>query len=289
MLSAKKSDFERTEMQKDKTGLELRGVRAVNPVTGGEIPIYISDYVLMSYGTGAIMAVPGHDTRDWAFAKKFNLPIIEVVAGGNVQEAPYTDVETGVMVNSGFLNGMETADAIKEMIRWLGEKELGREKVNYKLRDWVFSRQRYWGEPIPIVNCPKCGYVALPKSELPLELPQVDSYEPTDTGESPIAKMRDWVETTCPHCGGKAERETDTPCRNGPVPPGIFCAIQTHTTSRPLRRRRRFPTGRPLTGITAAWSTPRFICCIPASGIRLYLISASFPQRSRTLSAQATA
>ncbi|SMC46579.1 leucine--tRNA ligase [Papillibacter cinnamivorans] len=208
--AGRKSDFERTEMAKDKTGVELLAVRAVNPVTGEEIPIFISDYVLATYGTGAIMAVPGHDTRDWEFAKKFGLPIVEVVAGGNVQEEAFTDVETGRMVNSGFLNGMEVADAKEAITRWLIERGLGEAKVNYKLRDWVFSRQRYWGEPIPIVHCPKCGYVPIPESDLPLVLPNVDSYEPTDTGESPIAKMRDWVETTCPRCGGKAERETDT-------------------------------------------------------------------------------
>lgn len=208
--AGRKSDFERTEMAKDKTGVELLGVRAVNPVTGNEIPIFISDYVLASYGTGAIMAVPGHDERDWDFAKKFGLPIVEVVKGGNVREAAFTDTETGIMTNSGFLNGLEVSEAKKTIIRWLADKGLGRPKVNFKLRDWVFSRQRYWGEPIPIVHCDKCGYVPLPESELPLLLPEVESYEPTDTGESPIAKMRDWVETTCPKCGGPAHRETDT-------------------------------------------------------------------------------
>jgi len=209
-ISARKSDFERTEMAKDKTGVELKGVRAINPVNGREIPIFISDYVLMSYGTGAIMAVPGHDTRDWDFAKKFNLPIIEVVAGGDVQNEAYTDTETGKMVNSEFLNGMEVADAKKAITEWLNDKGLGHPKVNYKLRDWVFSRQRYWGEPIPLVYCDKCGWVPVPEDQLPVLLPDVDSYEPTDNGESPLAKMTDWVNTTCPHCGAPAKRETDT-------------------------------------------------------------------------------
>ena len=209
--ASKKSDFERTELVKEKTGVLIDGVKAVNPVNGKEIPIFVSDYVLVSYGTGAIMAVPAHDTRDWEFAKKFNLPIIEVVKGGkDVQEEAFTDCATGVMVNSDFLTGLSVEDAKKKMISWLEENGVGRAKVNYKLRDWVFSRQRYWGEPIPIVHCDKCGYVPIPESELPLKLPMVDSYEPTDTGESPLSKMTDWVETTCPHCGGKAYRETDT-------------------------------------------------------------------------------
>lgn len=209
--AARKSDFERSELAKDKTGVEIDGIRAVNPVNGKEIPIWVSDYVLMSYGTGAIMAVPAHDTRDWEFAKKFNLPIIEVVAGGeNVQEAAFTDVATGKMVNSGFLDGLEVAEAKKKIVEWLEEKKLGTGKTNFKLRDWVFSRQRYWGEPIPIVHCDKCGYVSLPESELPLELPDVESYMPTDNGESPLAAMTDWVNTTCPCCGGPAKRETDT-------------------------------------------------------------------------------
>ena len=209
--AARKSDFERSELAKEKTGVQIDGIRAVNPINGKEIPIWVSDYVLMSYGTGAIMAVPAHDTRDWEFAKKFNMPIIEVVAGGaNVQEEAFTDVATGKMVNSGFLDGLEVADAKKKIIEWLEEKKLGTGKTNYKLRDWVFSRQRYWGEPIPIVRCDKCGYVALPESELPLELPDVESYMPTDNGESPLAAMTDWVNTTCPCCGGPAKRETDT-------------------------------------------------------------------------------
>ena len=208
--SARKSDFERTEMAKDKTGVELKGVRAVNPVTGVEIPIFISDYVLATYGTGAIMAVPGHDTRDWEFAKKFNLPIVEVVAGGDVEKEAFIDCETGIMVNSGFLNGLSVEDAIVKITEWLIDKRLGVESVKYKLRDWVFSRQRYWGEPIPIVHCTHCGYVALPESQLPLLLPEVEKYETTDTGESPLAAMTDWINTTCPKCGGKATRETDT-------------------------------------------------------------------------------
>ena len=209
-MASRKSDFERTELVKDKTGVVIDGLMAINPVTGKEIPIWISDYVLMTYGTGAIMAVPAHDERDWDFAKKFDLPIIEVVAGGNVQEAAFTDVATGKLINSGFINGMEVADAKKAIIEFLTEKGLGTKKVNFKLRDWVFSRQRYWGEPIPIVKCDKCGYVALPESELPLVLPEVESYMPTDNGESPLAAMTDWVNTTCPCCGGKATRETDT-------------------------------------------------------------------------------
>ena len=208
--AARKSDFERTELAKDKTGVVLEGLSAINPVNGKEIPIWISDYVLMTYGTGAIMAVPAHDERDWEFAKKFDLPIIEVVAGGNVQKAAFTDVATGKLINSGFLDGMEVADAKKAMIAWLEEIGIGQSKKNYKLRDWVFTRQRYWGEPIPLIHCEKCGYVPVPENELPLELPDVDSYMPTDNGESPLAAMREWVETTCPCCGGKAERETDT-------------------------------------------------------------------------------
>ena len=208
--SARKSDFERTEMAKEKTGVRLEGVAAINPVNGKETPIFISDYVLMSYGTGAIMAVPGHDTRDWEFAKKFGLPIIEVVKGGDVEKEAFTDCATGIMVNSGFLDGLPVEEAKKAIIRWLEEQKKGETKVNYKLRDWVFSRQRYWGEPIPLVNCPKCGWVAIPEEELPLRLPEVESYEPTDNGESPLAKLTDWVKTTCPCCGGPAERETDT-------------------------------------------------------------------------------
>ncbi|NBI82549.1 leucine--tRNA ligase [Clostridiaceae bacterium] len=208
--AARKSDFERTELNKGKTGVKLYGVRAINPVNDTEIPIFVSDYVLMSYGTGAIMAVPAHDERDWEFAKVFGLPIIEVVKGGNVQEAAFTNVETGEMVNSGFLDGLSVEQAKKKIVEFLTEKGVGHQKVNYKLRDWVFSRQRYWGEPIPLVYCEKCGWVPLPEDQLPLTLPEVDSYEPTETGESPLAKMTDWVNTTCPHCGAPAKRETDT-------------------------------------------------------------------------------
>ncbi len=210
--ASKKSDFERTELAKDKTGVEIKGLTATNPVNGKEIPIWISDYVLMSYGTGAIMAVPAHDERDWDFAKKFNLPIIEVVAGSDVPvtEQEYTDVAEGKLVNSEFLNGLSVADAKVKITEFLTEKGIGHAKTNYKLRDWVFSRQRYWGEPIPIIHCDKCGYVPLKEEELPLMLPEVDSYMPTDTGESPLAAMTDWVNVTCPKCGGPAKRETDT-------------------------------------------------------------------------------
>ncbi len=208
--SARKSDFERSEVNKDKTGVRLQGVAAINPVNNTEIPIFISDYVLVSYGTGAIMAVPAHDTRDWEFANAFGLPKIEVVQGGDIEKEAFTDCATGVMVNSGFLTGLSVEDAKVKITEWLTEQGKGHQKVNFKLRDWVFSRQRYWGEPIPLVYCEKCGWVPLDESELPLRLPEVDSYEPTDDGESPLAKMTDWVNTTCPHCGGQARRETDT-------------------------------------------------------------------------------
>ena len=208
--AAHKSDFERTEVAKDKTGVKLDGVEAINPVNGKKIPIFVSDYVLISYGTGAIMAVPAHDTRDWEFAKKFGAPIIEVVKGGNVEEAAFTDCDTGIMVNSDFLNGLSVEEAKVKIIEWLTEKGIGEQKITYKLRDWVFSRQRYWGEPIPIVHCEHCGAVALPESELPLKLPDVDSYEPSDDGSSPLAKIDSWVNTTCPKCGAPAKRETDT-------------------------------------------------------------------------------
>ena len=208
--ASKKSDFERTELAKDKTGVCLDGVKAINPVNGKEIPIFVSDYVLMGYGTGAIMAVPAHDTRDWDFAKKFGIPMVEVVAGGNIDEAAFTDIETGTMVNSEFLNGLSVEEAKKKIVEFLSEKGIGKEKVNFKLRDWIFARQRYWGEPIPVVFCEKCGCVALPESELPLRLPDLENFEQTDTGESPLSKLDDWVNTTCPCCGGPAKRETDT-------------------------------------------------------------------------------
>ncbi len=208
--AAKKSDFERAELAKDKTGVQVEGIRAINPVTGKEIPIWLSDYVLMSYGTGAIMAVPAHDTRDWEFATKFGLPMVEVVAGGNIEKEAYTDIQDGIMVNSDFLNGLTVAKAKEAIIERLTEMGVGEKKVNYKLRDWVFSRQRYWGEPIPVVHCEKCGIVPVPEDQLPITLPMVDNYEPTDSGESPLSVMTDWVNTTCPCCGGKAQRETDT-------------------------------------------------------------------------------
>lgn len=209
--AARKTEFERTELSKEKTGVPLEGLSAVNPVNGKQIPVWISDYVLVTYGTGAIMAVPAHDTRDWEFAKKFGLPIIEVVSGGaDVQKEAFTDVDEGMMVNSGFLTGMQVKDAIAAMIDYLEKNNIGKRKVNYKLRDWVFSRQRYWGEPIPLIYCEKCGYVALPESSLPLMLPETDSFEPGEDGESPLAKLTDWVNTECPSCGGPAKRETDT-------------------------------------------------------------------------------
>ncbi len=207
--AAKKSDFERSEVAKDKTGVKLEGINAVNPISGEVIPVFISDYVLMTYGTGAIMAVPAHDERDYEFAKKFDLPIIEVISGGNIEEGAFTSKD-GVCINSGFINGLKSEDAIEKMIEVMEEKKIGHRQVNYKLRDWVFSRQRYWGEPIPLVHCDKCGWVAIPESELPLELPDVENYKPTDNGESPLANMPEWYETTCPQCGGHAVRETDT-------------------------------------------------------------------------------
>jgi leucyl-tRNA synthetase len=209
-MVSKKSDFERTELSKDKTGVEIKGLKAVNPVTGKEIPIWISDYVLMTYGTGAIMAVPGHDQRDWEFAKKFDLPIIEVVKGGDMEKEAFTNTDKGTMVNSGFLDGMEVEDAVEHISNWLEERELGTKKTNFKLRDWVFSRQRYWGEPIPLIHCEDCGWVPVPEDQLPILLPDLEDYEPSHTRESPLAKITDWVETECPKCGGPGRRETDT-------------------------------------------------------------------------------
>jgi leucyl-tRNA synthetase len=209
-IVTKKSDFERTELNKEKTGVEIQGLRAINPVTGKEIPIWISDYVLMSYGTGAIMAVPAHDSRDWEFAKKFGLPIVEVVKGGDVEKEAYTNTDTGTLINSDFLNGLEVNEAIGKISNWLEDKKLGKKKVNYKLRDWVFSRQRYWGEPIPLVYCEDCGWVPIPEEELPLMLPELENYEPSHNGESPLANLKDWINTTCPKCGKPAKRETDT-------------------------------------------------------------------------------
>ncbi|TJX68682.1 leucine--tRNA ligase [Soehngenia saccharolytica] len=206
----KKSEFERTELSKEKTGVELKGIKAINPANNKEIPIWISDYVLITYGTGAVMAVPGHDERDWEFANKFNLPIVEVIKGGDVSKEAYTDTENGIVVNSDFLNGMNVKDAKEQIIEWLEKNELGKRKVNYKLRDWVFSRQRYWGEPIPMIYCEDCGWVKVPEEELPVLLPEVENYEPTDNGESPLANITEWVNTTCPKCGKPAKRETDT-------------------------------------------------------------------------------
>ena len=208
--ASKKSDFERSELSKDKSGIEIDGLEAINPINDRKMPIWVSDYVLMTYGTGAIMAVPGHDQRDWEFANKFELPIVEVISGGNLEKEAFTDTEEGTLINSGFLNGLEVEDAIKKAVAWLEEKGLGEAKTNYKLRDWVFSRQRYWGEPIPLVHCHKCGWIPVAEEDLPVVLPNVENYAPTDTGESPLAKMTDWVNTTCPKCGGHAERETDT-------------------------------------------------------------------------------
>ena len=289
--AARKSDFERTELaaDKEKTGVELQGVRAVNPVNGKEIPIFISDYVLASYGTGAIMAVPAHDTRDWAFAKKFGLPIVEVVQGGNVQEEAFTlKDDTGIMVNSGFLDGLTVKQAIPTITKWLTEQGIGHEQVNYKLRDWVFSRQRYWGEPIPMVWCDQCGWVPRPEEQLPLLLPDVKSYEPTDNGESPLAHMTDWVETTCPHCGGPARRETDTmPQWAGSS--WYFLRYMTPTTRRLWPPGRRWITGPQWTGTTAAWSIPPCTCSTAGSGTNSSTTSAWCPPRSPTRSGPATA
>ena len=286
--AAAKSDFERAEMQKDKTGVEVIGLKAVNPATGKEIPIWVSDYVLMGYGTGAIMAVPGHDERDWEFAKAFSLPIVEVVAGGDVTQQAYTEIDDGVIVNSGFLDGLSVKQAQEAMIAWLEQRGLATRKINYKLRDWVFSRQRYWGEPIPMVHCPVCGVVPLGEDQLPLLLPDVESYEPTDSGESPLAAITDWVNTTCPRCGGPARRETDTmPQWAGSS--WYFLRYCDPHNSRALPRRRRWITGCLWTGTTAAWSTPPCTCSTAASGISFCMTSAWSGRLSPTPGAPATA
>ena len=289
--AARKSDFERTELNKNKTGVQIQGIRAINPVNGREIPVWVSDYVLMGYGTGAIMAVPAHDTRDWEFAKKFGLPIIEVVKGStpsNLDEAAFTDVATGTLVNSGFLNGLSVVDAKKKMITWLEENGKGRDKVNYKLRDWVFSRQRYWGEPIPMVKCEKCGWQPLPESSLPLTLPDITDFEPGPDGESPLARHKDWVKTTCPCCGGPATRETDTmPQWAGSS--WYFLRYMDPTARMRWPPRKRWNTGLRWTGTTAAWSTPPCICCTAVSGISSCMISALCLLRNPTRSAPLTA
>ena len=286
--AARKSDFERTEVAKEKTGVRIDGVNAINPVNNKEIPIFISDYVLVSYGTGAIMAVPAHDTRDWEFAKKFDLPIIEVVKGGNVQEEAYTDCAKGIMVNSGMLDGLTVDEAKKKIIDWLTSEGKGHSKVNYKLRDWVFSRQRYWGEPIPMVYCEKCGYVPIDEKDLPLRLPMVESYEPTDNGESPLAKMTDWINTTCPCCGGKAKRETDT-MPQWQVHHGTISDIWIRTIKMPLHQKRLLTTGHLLIGTTAVWSIQLSTFFTAVSGISSSMISVLFLLRNHTLSVLHTA
>lgn len=278
--AARKSDFERSELNKEKTGVELLGLRAINPVTGDEIPIWVSDYVLMSYGTGAIMAVPAHDTRDWEFAKKFGLPIIEVVAGGNVEEAAYTECHTGVMVNSGFLTGKTVEEAIPAMIDYLEKNGLGRRKVNYKLRDWVFTRQRYWGEPIPLVHCEHCGWVPLPYDQLPLRLPEIPDYTPSDDGSSALSRATEWMHTTCPKCGAPPSGKR-TPCPTGPARAGTSCAIATRTTTRRSPTMTNSNTGCRSTGTTAVWSIPRSICCTAASGTASCTTADWSPARNR--------
>ena len=283
--ASRKSDFERAELAKDKTGVAIDGLTAINPVNGKEVPIWVSDYVLMSYGTGAIMAVPAHDERDWEFAKKFHLPIIQVVAKNgeevDVNEAAFTDVATGVLINSDFLNGLEVNDAKEKMIKFLEEKGIGQAKTNYKLRDWVFSRQRYWGEPIPIVHCDKCGYVPIDESELPLLLPEVESYMPTDNGESPLAAMTDWVNTTCPCCGGPAKRETDTmPQWAGSS--WYFLRYTDPHNDKALASPEALKYRS--TGTMVVWSTRPCICCIPDSGINSCMTRALFRLRNHTRS-----
>ena len=276
--AARKSDFERTEVAKEKTGVRIDGVNAINPVNNKEIPIFISDYVLVSYGTGAIMAVPAHDTRDWEFAKKFDLPIIEVVKGGNVQEEAYTDCAKGIMVNSGMLDGLTVDEAKKKIIDWLTSEGKGHSKVNYKLRDWVFSRQRYWGEPIPMVYCEKCGYVPIDEKDLPLRLPMVESYEPTDNGESPLAKMTDWI------AAAVRLREKPIQCLSGQVHHGTISDIWIRTIKMPLHQKRLLTTGHLLIGTTAVWSIQLSTFFTAVSGISSSMISVLFLLRNHTLS-----
>ena len=270
-MAARKSDFERTELAKDKTGVAIDGLSAINPVNGEEIPIWVSDYVLMSYGTGAIMAVPAHDTRDWEFAKKFNLPIHEVIEGGDVEKEAFTDVATGTLVNSGFLTGKSVEEAKKEIIAWLEDKKVGTAKKNFKLRDWVFSRQRYWGEPIPIVKCEKCGYVPIPEEELPLRLPEVDNYEPTDNGESPksVPGLRQLV-----HAVAEKQSVRQIQCLSGLVLRGTSCVILTQQMMKHLPAKRLSNTGCRLTGTMVVWSIRPFTFCIPVSGISSYMTRA---------------
>ena len=286
--AAKKSDFERTELNKEKTGVEIHGVRAINPVNGKEIPIWVSDYVLMGYGTGAIMAVPGHDTRDWEFARKFGLPIIEVVAGGNVEQEAYTDIQDGVLVNSGMLDGLRVAEATKKIIAWLEEQGIGERKVNFKLRDWVFSRQRYWGEPIPLVKCDECGWVPVPYEQLPVTLPDVESYMPTDTGESPLSTMSDWVNTTCPKCGRPAKRETDTMPQWAGSSWYYLRYVDPHNDNE-LASKEALKYWLPVDWYNGGMSIPRCTCCIRGSGTISCTISAWCPRPNRTRSARATA
>ena len=288
--AARKSDFERTELAKDKTGVRLEGVEAINPVNGKVIPIFISDYVLASYGTGAIMAVPAHDTRDYDFAKAFNLPIIEVVAGGDVTKEAFTDCATGKMVNSGFLTGMTVEEAKKAITDWLEKEGKGHAKVNFKLRDWVFSRQRYWGEPIPMVWCEKCGWQPLPESELPLRLPEITDFEPGEGGESPLARHTEWVNTTCPCCGGPAKRETDTmPQWAGSS--WYFLRYMDPHNEKAIASKEALEYWSPArwTGTTAAWSTPPCTCCTAGSGISSCTTSAWCPPRNPTISVPVTA
>ena len=272
--AAKKSDFERTEMAKDKTGVPLKGITAINPVNNKEIPIWISDYVLISYGTGAIMAVPAHDERDWEFAKKFGLPIIEVVKGGDVQNAAYTDIENGILTNSGFLNGLSVAEAKKTIIQWITDQGFGHRKVNYKLRDWVFSRQRYWGEPIPLVYCEHCGWVPVAEQELPVKLPEIRNYMQTDIGESPLVPAR----TVAHRQSGKRIL-----CRSGRALPGILSDIAIRITTRNSSRKRQWIIGCQWIGITGGWSIRHFICFIPDFGINFCMISVQFPAPSLIL------